>query len=190
LTFFPLHILGYLGMPRRVYTYVPQMGWDNLNFLATMGACVLFLSVLLFLANVVISLSQPATAPDNPWNGESLEWATSSPPPHYNFKAIPVVEGRDAMWKRSDPMPVVAGVPNDKHEVLSTTILDAVPEHLTNTPGSSPFPFLLAVVTLAGMWGIIYNVWAWWPFCVFAGITLVAWYYRNSDTEKSPEEGF
>jgi cytochrome c oxidase subunit I+III len=190
LTFFPMHILGYLGMPRRVYTYVPQMGWDSLNFLATIGTVILFLSVLLLLANVVSSLRMPATAPDNPWNAESLEWATSSPPPHYNFKAIPVVEGRDAMWKRSDPMPVVAGVPKDKHEVLSTTILDAIPEHLSNMPGSSPFPFLLAIVTAAGMWGIVYSVLSWWPFCIFGGITLIAWYYRNSDTERSPEDGF
>ena len=108
---------------------------------------ILFLSVLLFLERCVLT-SYAGNSTHNPWNGESLEWATSSLPPHYNFKAIPVVEGRDAMWKRSDPMPVVAGVPNDKHEVLSTTILDAIPEHLTNTPGSSPFPFLLAMVTL------------------------------------------
>jgi hypothetical protein len=87
-------------------------------------------------------------------------------------------------------MPVVAGVPKDQHQVLATTVLDALPEHLSNVPGSSPFPFLLAIVTVAGIWGLVYSVWSWWPLCLLGGILLVGWYYRNSDTEKSAEDGF
>jgi cytochrome c oxidase subunit I+III len=189
-TFFPMHQLGFFGMPRRVYTYVPQMGWDPWNQVATAGACMMFVSVLLFLINVVRAFRKPVTAPDNPWNGESLEWATSSPPPHYNFAAIPVIEGRDALWHRSDPMPVVTGVPSDKHVLLSTSIMDAQPDHLTMTPGASPWPFITAIVLGAGMWGLVYSAYVWWPLCLAMTICLVGWYYQNSRTEESGKGGF
>jgi cytochrome c oxidase subunit 1 len=91
LTFMPMHILGILGMPRRISTYLDNRGWGDLNSLVTFGAFLIAISVTVFLINFVISLRAPKTAPDDPWEGNTLEWATSSPPPPYNFEEIPEV---------------------------------------------------------------------------------------------------
>jgi cytochrome c oxidase subunit 1 len=91
LTFMPMHILGVLGMPRRLATYEDNRGWGDLNSLETFGAFLIAISVTVFLINFVLSLRAPKTAPADPWEGNTLEWATSSPPPHYNFEVIPVV---------------------------------------------------------------------------------------------------
>ena len=91
LTFFPMHILGLMGMPRRIYDYSGDRGWDTLNLLATIGAFMIALSVLTFLINVVISMARREPAGDDPWDADTLEWMTSSPPPEYNFAEIPVV---------------------------------------------------------------------------------------------------
>jgi cytochrome c oxidase subunit I+III len=97
-TFFPMHYLGLIGMPRRVYTYQPGLGWDLWNFIATIGAYMIALSVLLFIVNVVRSLRSGRIAGDNPWHASTLEWATSSPPPTYNFAAIPCVDSLVPLW--------------------------------------------------------------------------------------------
>src|SRR5205814_131342 len=80
LTFFPMHILGLHGMTRRIYTYVAETGWGNLNLLATIGAGIIGVSVLLFVINVAIALGRSAFTHANPWLAPSLEWATGSPP--------------------------------------------------------------------------------------------------------------
>jgi cytochrome c oxidase subunit 1 len=90
-TFFPMHYLGQYGMPRRVETYPADAGWTTLNFVATMGAYTIGIGMLVGLANLVISLRRPRTAPDDPWQGNSLEWATSSPPPPHNFDVLPEI---------------------------------------------------------------------------------------------------
>ncbi|HZI75848.1 MAG TPA: cytochrome c oxidase subunit I, partial [Gemmatimonadales bacterium] len=89
LTFFPMHQLGLEGMPRRVYTYLPETGWGDLNLLASIGAVIIAISMLIFVINVAASLRNGVLAGDDPWGGETLEWATSSPPRHYNFTHIP-----------------------------------------------------------------------------------------------------
>ena len=91
LTFFPMHILGLMGMPRRIYDYSADRGWDGLNLLATIGAFMIALSVLVFLINVLVSRARHEPAGDDPWEADTLEWMTSSPPPEYNFAEIPVV---------------------------------------------------------------------------------------------------
>ncbi len=90
-TFLPTFILGLLGMQRRIATYPPGRGWEGWNGLATVGAFLIALGVLVFLVNLVVSLRRLATAPPNPWNGVTLEWFTASPPPPYNFLAVPEV---------------------------------------------------------------------------------------------------
>ena len=98
LTFFVQHILGILGMPRRVYTYPDLPGWGALNMVSTIGAFVLGVSVIVFLANVGHSLLRGKVAGDNPWDAWTLEWATRSPPPPENFDRLPVVRGRRPLW--------------------------------------------------------------------------------------------
>ncbi|MGZ9585498.1 cytochrome c oxidase subunit I [Paenibacillus marinisediminis] len=100
LTFFVQHFLGLTGMPRRVFTYLPNQGFDTMNLVSTIGAIMMGIGVIMFLINVVITTMKPATASNDPWeDGRSLEWTISSPAPEYNFKQIPLVRGYDAWWK-------------------------------------------------------------------------------------------
>jgi cytochrome c oxidase subunit 1 len=99
LTFGPFHILGLQGMPRRIYTYPSNRGWDFWNFFATIGSFVIALSVLVFIINLLKSRKGPMVGPD-PWDARTLEWSVPSPPPEYNFAVIPLVTARDDLWHR------------------------------------------------------------------------------------------
>ncbi|HEY7025179.1 MAG TPA: cytochrome c oxidase subunit I [Candidatus Limnocylindrales bacterium] len=90
-TFLPQYQLGADGMPRRYADYPPNPGWADLNMISTVGSWIMAFSILVFLVNVVLTLRRPATAPDDPWEANSLEWATSSPPPDHNFRSLPKV---------------------------------------------------------------------------------------------------
>jgi heme/copper-type cytochrome/quinol oxidase subunit 1 len=90
-TFFPMHFLGLWGMPRRIATYPVSSGWGTVNLIETISAYVIALSMLIGLANIIITLRKPRNAPADPWGGNSLEWATSSPPPPHNFDALPEI---------------------------------------------------------------------------------------------------
>jgi cytochrome c oxidase subunit I len=103
LTFLPMHWLGMLGMPRRIYTYPADRGWDFWNLVATLGVPLQAAAVLVFLVNVGISLRRGEPAGDDPWDAWTLEWATASPPPPYNFVAVPVVESRRPLWDLKHP---------------------------------------------------------------------------------------
>ena len=103
--FFPMHILGLWGMPRRVYTYPAELGWGPLNLLSTIGAFVFALSFALLLWNVFWSLRRGEPAGDNPWGAGTLEWGTSSPPPPYNFAFQPYVTHREPVWAEVETYP-------------------------------------------------------------------------------------
>jgi cytochrome c oxidase subunit 1 len=103
LTFIPLHFAGFLGMPRRIYTYAPGRGWEAINMIASIGVIFQALGILLFLWNVIESLKNGEPAGDDPWNGWTLEWATTSPPPEYNFEKLPVVRSSRPLWDLKHP---------------------------------------------------------------------------------------
>jgi cytochrome c oxidase subunit 1 len=106
-----LHVAGLLGMPRRIYTYQTGHGWDTINLVASLGVLPQILGVLVFVANIAWSLRRGAPAGDDPWDAWTLEWTTTSPPPVYNFEAIPVVSSRRPLWDLKHP-----GDPDGRHE--------------------------------------------------------------------------
>jgi cytochrome c oxidase subunit 1 len=103
LTFIPLHFAGFLGMPRRIYTYAPGRGWELWNFLATIGVFFQAAGLLVFVYNALHSAFRGEAAGDDPWDAWTLEWATTSPPPEYNFEKLPVVRSSRPLWDLKHP---------------------------------------------------------------------------------------
>jgi cytochrome c oxidase subunit 1 len=174
-TFFPMHILGFEGMPRRVYTYLEGTGWGDLNLLATIGALTIAASVLVFLANVARSLRRGVVAGDDPWEADTLEWATSSPPPPYGFRNIPVVASRSPMWSWGEERPVAIGLREDRPEVIVTTLMDAEPDHRQELPGPSIWPLAVAAATGVMFIAVIFTPWGIPVGLALVGPALLGW---------------
>jgi len=97
-TFFPMHFLGLNGMPRRTWTYDSNMGWNGANFVSTLGAYLLGVGVFIYVVTLLWSYFKGRVAGPDPWDARTLEWSIPSPPPVYNFAALPMVHARDAWW--------------------------------------------------------------------------------------------
>jgi cytochrome c oxidase subunit 1 len=180
ITFFPMHALGLMGMPRRVYTYPAEMGWSTLNLVSSGGALLLVAGGALLVYNVARSYRRGAIAGDNPWNADTLEWATSSPPPVYNFLHPIVVEGRYAIWNRSPAAPVVTGLRADCREMLVTDVMDAEPSNKTSFPTPTIWPFLAAVATSLMFIGSVFTAWAVPIGTIPIAITLIMWFWPTA----------
>jgi cytochrome c oxidase subunit 1 len=178
--FWPMHHLGVRGMPRRVYTYPDGMGWENLNLVATIGALIIASSVVLFLVNVFVSYRRGNLAGDNPWGAATLEWATPSPPPAYNFDRQPVVTARDPLWERAAEPAHVTGLSETTREVLITTVVDAAPDHRLVFPEPTIWPFVSAVVVTAFFVGSIYTPWALVWAAVPIAFAVTGWFWPKS----------
>jgi cytochrome c oxidase subunit I+III len=165
LTFFPMHVLGLLGEPRRVYTYHSGFGWGVWNLISTIGAFTLAIGILGTVVNVVRSRRAGAVAGPDPWGANTLEWATSSPPPDYNFPSIPVVHSVDPNWDVEDRRDDVRRLEHAEltftggHETIGTDWLDGNIEEVHEGPAESPWPVLVALslswfflAFLAGHW--------------------------------------
>jgi cytochrome c oxidase subunit I+III len=165
LAFLPMHLTGLLGMPRRVYTYGPDMGWTTLNLITTVGSFIFALGVLLLAVNVLKSLRTGAVAGANPWDAPTLEWATSSPPPAYNFAVIPTVASRHPLWEgrvseEGIKSSLTHGMLLDHgRETIGTTALDALPDMILEMPQDTAAPFLLALGTTILFCGLIAVNW-------------------------------
>ncbi|HWJ05708.1 MAG TPA: cytochrome c oxidase subunit I [Steroidobacteraceae bacterium] len=181
-TFFPMHYLGLIGMPRRVYTYPTGLGWDTWNLLSSAGAYLVALGALLFVVNVARALRRPADAPDDPWGGPDLSWATSSPPPAYEFAHVHEVRTRTPLWAGPDgepqlELPVLHGLRTDRREALLTTPIDAVPECRWAMPDPSIWPLLAALsLTVAFVWSI-FDPWGVVWGSIPVGVALIVWFW-------------
>jgi cytochrome c oxidase subunit 1 len=184
-TFFPMHMLGLYGMPRRVYTYPAEMGWGTLNLIATLGAVTIAVSMLLFLINAVRSYRSGAIAENNPWGGASLEWAMASPPPPHNFDVIPVVPGRYPLWEPPSKPDHVKGLAANHREQLITSVLDAHPDHRSSFPQPSLWPLISALAVSILFIGSIFTPWAVVWASIPVTIGLIGWFWpRKKETEQ------
>lgn len=173
LGFFPMHIAGLLGMPRRVYTYLPSLGLDTVNMLSTIGALVFMFGTLLTLWNILKSRKHGAVAGPNPWNANTLEWAASSPPQPYNYARIPNVQSRDPLW---DGL-VTAGPALDRGRQTSrTTPLDAHWETAVTLPDQNVWTLVLSLALFAACFGALLRNWWVMAVCLLVVVvSLVRW---------------
>lgn len=190
LNMFPLHISGILGQPRRIYTYQEGLGWDLPNLLSTLGAFILALGILVVGIDWFRAMRKGPPAGDDPWAGETLEWATTSPPPHYNFEVVPVVTSKEPLWDQ--PELKNGGTPSkgyalaDGHLTLSTSLLDARPQALVHMPHESPWPFYLAVSLLFFFYSILLE--AWGAAIVAAALCIagiMGWFWPRGETQET-----
>src|SRR4051812_25154671 len=181
--FFPMHILGLQGMPRRVYTYLPEMGWGSLNLLATAGAVVLCVSFVLLLWNALASASSGAAAGPNPWDAGTLEWAAESPPASYNFSRIPFVTHREPLWDNRESLPVVTGLDVDARQLISGTLTEAFPQLRESSPVPSIWPLLAAIAVAGTFLGSIFTPWAVVWGAVPVAAALIGWFWPEDIPE-------
>ncbi|MGA8026524.1 MAG: cytochrome c oxidase subunit I [Bryobacteraceae bacterium] len=186
LTFFPMHILGLKGMTRRIYTYPLEMGWGAANLLATIGACVIALGGIVFIVNVLASLKRGQIAGNDPWEGDTLEWASASPPKNYNFEYLPVASSRSPMWVEPAERTVVTGLRDDRREVLVTTLMDAEPHHRYVLPGPTIWPLLTAIAVTTGFAGSVFNAWYITWGSILTGLALIGWFWPRRPLELKP----
>ena len=199
--FFPMHILGLLGMPRRIYTYEAGLGWETLNLVSTVGAWVFGLSASLIAVNLLWSLKRGKPAGANPWNAGTLEWWEPSPPPNAQFKFIPFVRSRDPLWDQTTLGPL----PEEEHEerlmeplrsaptrwrgALIVSALDARPIAIVQMPRSTIWPFVMSVgfvTTFAGL--LVENLWILGPGLAVIGISIIGWFWPDKDQDAAIEE--
>ncbi len=182
LGFFPMHISGLMGMPRRVYTYPEGMGWDTVNMITTIGSFVFAIGFLLLVINVLVSWRRGAIAGPNPWDAPSLEWATKSPPPPYNFVVIPLIASRHPLWEdRVHESPHLSSVGRglplaEGKEALATTPLDAQPDVILKMPEDSMLPLLVGITSTLVFGALLGRFW--WLAAAAGLVTLiliVAW---------------
>jgi cytochrome c oxidase subunit 1 len=186
LAFFPMHVTGMMGMPRRVYTYPAGLGWDTLNLISTIGAFVMAVAVLLFVVNALVSRVSGKPAGANPWGASSLEWATSSPPPPYNFPHIPVLSGPSPLWEHPAHLPVMTGLRTRDKELLLTTVLDARPDLREPVPLPTIWPLLAALAVTALFVVFIFTPWAVVTLSLPVAVALILWFWPKGEPQAEP----
>jgi cytochrome c oxidase subunit I len=165
LTFFPMHFLGLWGQPRRTYHYSDQFGWQTLNTISTIGAFIIGMSALLFLANAIVSIGfkRGELAGNDPWDARTLEWSIPSPPPDFNFAEIPNIEGRDAFWHEKyteDDDGRLLPLPSGG---ATATATEPAPEHHggIHMPSPSIYPLVMAAGLLPLGYAAVYHSFVW-----------------------------
>jgi cytochrome c oxidase subunit 1 len=162
-TFFPMHFVGLLGMPRRVYTYAPNMGFDTLNLLSTVGVFGITASLLVFIWNFLSSSRRGPPAGPNPWGGATLEWAIPSPPPPYNFGTVPTVHSLDPLWGKDGAD--LARAANQVHGHI-------------HMPPDSVWPVVSALGMTMLMSGMVFGWWVGIPGLILMLLGLYSWAFE------------
>jgi cytochrome c oxidase subunit I len=188
IAFFPMHNLGLLGFPRRIFTYSSNLGFDDLNMLITVGAFIFGIGILMNIINWLVSMRTGAMAGKNPWNADTLEWSTESPPPPYGSVHIPLVASRHPLW---DDFDEEADPENDR--VLDwgrltpmTTALDAVPVGLATIPEDSIVPLFMSLAMFAFFIFIVFQM-MWWSLASLIATFLLGTFWMWPRTEKEVE---
>ncbi|GBG12833.1 cytochrome c oxidase subunit I [Novimethylophilus kurashikiensis] len=194
LAFFPMHISGLLGMPRRIYTYPSGLGWEWPNLITSIGAFLFAIGVLLLVVNVVVSLKRGRVAGPNPWDAPSLEWLTPSPPPSFNFVTIPNVATRHPLWEeRLDEGPerskLHEGMLLDQgRETIGTSTLDSEPEAILKMPGDSYVPLLCSLAITWMTWAALMH---WWHSLELSSVLLLlvtaVWLWPRTELGQTAE---
>ena len=197
LTFFPMHISGFMGMVRRVYTYPSFAGLDVPNLLSTVGSFVIAAGILLFLYNFITTLRSGELAPVNPWRADSLEWATGSPPPNYGFAHLPIVRSRSPLWDqetiRPEDAPIrsmlegLSGWPLTWRAALTTSTVEARPTEVFRVAGPSLWPTITAVGVITMFAAEIFTFrWLVATGAIVTVVALIGWHWpdRIETTER------
>jgi cytochrome c oxidase subunit I+III len=145
------------------------------NQIASAGSLLIAASMIVFIVNVVMTLRRGPPAPDNPWEASTLEWATSSPPPSYNFAHVPVVAAREPLW--AGDLEWMEGLSSEHREVLCTTVVDAQPDLRQASPDPSIWPLLTALATTALFIGSIFHEWALVWGSIPVALCLIGWFW-------------
>ena len=179
LTFFPQHYLGLIGMPRRIYTYAPDLGWNFWNLISTIGAFTIALSFLVFISNVIRTTRSGKVASPDPWDGRTLEWSIPSPPPVYNFARVPQVQDRDDLWlqKYGDGH---GGAPRPKPAPVTAAEIAAI-----HMPPTSFWPILLAVAMAVMLSGLLISAYQ----IIIGGLLTLYCMYKFAMELHRPAEG-
>lgn len=189
LTFFPMHLSGLLGMPRRIYTYRPGLGWDVWNMLSSVGSAILAVGLAVLLMVILHGIRYGPAAPPNPWDGDTLEWSTASPPEDYNFLVIPRVESLHPTWDSrtadsiADPEP--ERVLDDARMTSTSSELDGRYEEAIEVVEPSIRPFFAAVGLLVMFLGMLVS-WYWVAAIGVAAVftTLASWLWPPERSEQ------
>ncbi|MEX2425635.1 MAG: cytochrome c oxidase subunit I [Thermomicrobiaceae bacterium] len=166
LTFFPMHFLGVDGMPRRIYTYPSDYGYEFWNLTATIGAYLLGIGMAVLLYNLIKSIRSGEPAPADAWDGRTLEWTTTSPPVKHNFDNVPQVRARDDFWDQKY---------NREDQPVQTA-----DEHIHLPPGSY-IPLIVAFGLMLMGAGVIFTLWLSGIGAVILTIGLFAWAFEPID---------
>jgi hypothetical protein len=177
-------------MPRREYTYPSGMGWTSYNLIETIGGYITAIGLVMVAANLITSLFRGVPAGNDPFEGDTLEWSTTSPPPAYNFALLPKISSPYAMWDKEDRERDAQRLAEGRltlergHETVATTTLDAELDEILGMPSSSPWPPLLAAA-LSGVFVMLLlgHLVTAAVFIVATLAVLAAWHWQEPEDD-------
>jgi heme/copper-type cytochrome/quinol oxidase subunit 3 len=176
--FFPMHLVGLAGMPRRIYTYPGDMGWDTWNLVITCGAWLFAIGVLVNVINFIMSTRRGTHAPADPWGGDTLEWALPSPPAAYGTVHIPTVVSRNPLWDEHDEEgdPGQERVLDQGRLTIATQWRNGEPQAVSRMPEDTMAPFVLALVLTALFSAALLHQLAWTGGCFVLTLACIAYW--------------